>query len=280
MKLHNVSLEGEITVAQGSQHLEDDPLSPVPINPAYVDELFTLHFAHLHRYAEVRVKQLTAQAGREDGHLLEDCVQGALLAVWLQRSKFNPHLATFPTFGKSLLTWAVLDQYWEHKAVIRIPTGARKQVRTVYKRLKKHLHRNPSTEEVVQAIVSAPHGSSAMKDVDWQIVADTMSRPVLSLDASLSGEPHSESTVSALPDSGPTPEEEAERCERLEKLVWAMDQLPGDEKDLIKAHYGIGKAQGLSLRNLAVQKQSSRSEVHRQILRIQEQLQTLMGRCA
>lgn len=85
-------------------------------------------------------------------------------------------------------------------------------------------------------------------------------------------EPHDPSDLEALAAPGPTPEDEALRGERRERLLSAVWELPREDRDLVALVYGAGLSRRRIAELLETTPGAVRTRLHRLLRRLREEL--------
>jgi RNA polymerase primary sigma factor len=190
------------------------------------------------------LRLVVSQARRYQGHGLpmEDLVQEGMLGLIRAVEKFDWRRGfKFSTYGTLWIRQAIQRGLQNHGRTIRVPVHvAQRQVkvRKVESELNTKLGREPTDEEIAEA---------AKLSLDEVAELRELSRGLSSLDQPV-GDEGEASLGDLLASDRPEPVEEVARSDRDRRLGEVVDQLPDDERNVIRLRFGLAGAEPLTLR--------------------------------
>jgi RNA polymerase primary sigma factor len=187
------------------------------------------------RMINSNLRLVVSQARRYQGHGLEmgDLVQEGMLGLIRAVEKFDWRRGfKFSTYGTLWIRQAIQRGLQNHGRTIRVPVHvAQRQVkvRKIESELNTRLGREPTDEEVA-AVAELP--------LDEVTELRELSRGLTSLD-----QPVSEDGEVALGDllasERPEPNQEVETADRERRINAVVEQLPEDERNVIRLRFGL-----------------------------------------
>jgi RNA polymerase primary sigma factor len=187
------------------------------------------------RMINANLRLVVSQARRYQGHGLsmEDLVQEGMLGLIRAVEKFDWRRGfKFSTYGTLWIRQAIQRGLQNHGRTIRVPVHvAQRQVkvRKIESELGKKLSREPTDEEIAAVAELTPEEVGELRE---------LSRGLASLD-----QPVSEDGDTALGDllatERPGPTEEVAAADRDRRVNHLVDQLPEDERSVIRLRFGL-----------------------------------------
>ncbi len=187
------------------------------------------------RMINSNLRLVVSQARRYQGHglAMEDLVQEGMLGLMRAVEKFDWRRGfKFSTYGTLWIRQAIQRGLQNHGRTIRVPVHiAQRQVkvRKIESELNTKLSREPTDEEI-----------AAVAELPVEEVAELreLSRGLASLD-----QPVSEDGETALGDllasERPEPIEEVATTDRERRISAVVEQLPEDERNVIRLRFGL-----------------------------------------
>jgi RNA polymerase primary sigma factor len=196
------------------------------------------------RMINANLRLVVAQARRYQGHGLpmEDLVQEGMLGLIRAVEKFDWRKGfKFSTYGTLWIRQAIQRGLQNHGRTIRVPVHvAQRQVkvRKIESELNTRLGREPTDEEIAEA---------AELSVDEVAELRELSRGLASLDQPV-GEDGETALGDLLASERPEPIEEVAQVQREQQVGSAVQNLPEDERNVIRLRFGLAGVEPLSLR--------------------------------
>ncbi len=196
------------------------------------------------RMINANLRLVVAQARRYQGHGLpmEDLVQEGMLGLIRAVEKFDWRKGfKFSTYGTLWIRQAIQRGLQNHGRTIRVPVHvAQRQVkvRKIESELNTRLGREPTDEEVAEAAELSLDEVSELRE---------LSRGLTSLDQPV-GEDGETALGDLLASERPEPIEEVAEAQRDRQVNAEVDQLPADERNVIKLRFGLAGDEPRSLR--------------------------------
>jgi RNA polymerase primary sigma factor len=181
------------------------------------------------------LRLVVSQARRYQGHGLEmgDLVQEGMLGLIRAVEKFDWRRGfKFSTYGTLWIRQAIQRGLQNHGRTIRVPVHvAQRQVkvRKIEAELNTKLSREPTDEEI-----------AAVAELPVEEVAELreLSRGLTSLDQPV-GDDGETALGDLLASEQPSPTEEVEQSDRDNRLGSVVEQLPEDERNVIRLRFGL-----------------------------------------
>jgi RNA polymerase primary sigma factor len=190
------------------------------------------------------LRLVVSQARRYQGHGLDlgDLVQEGMLGLIRAVEKFDWRRGfKFSTYGTLWIRQAIQRGLQNHGRTIRVPVHvAQRQVkvRKIESELSTKLSREPTDEEIADA---------AELPVDEVVELRELNRSLTSLDQPVGED--GETSLGELLDGGqPEPVQELVDAERERQIGEVVDQLPEDERNVIRLRFGLGGDEPRTLR--------------------------------
>ncbi len=187
------------------------------------------------RMINANLRLVVSQARRYQGHGLpmEDLVQEGMFGLIRAVEKFDWRRGfKFSTYGTLWIRQAMQRGLQNHGRTIRVPVHvAQRQVkvRKIESELSTKLSRDPTDEEIAAA---------AEIPVDQVAELRELSRGLTSLDQPV-GEDGETALGDLLPSDHPEPVQSVADSERDERVNDVVDQLPDEERDVIRLRFGL-----------------------------------------
>jgi RNA polymerase primary sigma factor len=173
---------------------------------------------------------------------MEDLVQEGMLGLIRAVEKFDWRKGfKFSTYGTLWIRQAIQRGLQNHGRTIRVPVHvAQRQVkvRKIESELNTRLGREPTDEEIAEA---------AELSVDEVAELRELSRGLASLDQPV-GEDGETALGDLLASERPEPIEEVAQVQREQQVGTAVQNLPEDERNVIRLRFGLAGVEPLSLR--------------------------------
>jgi RNA polymerase primary sigma factor len=187
------------------------------------------------RMINSNLRLVVSQARRYQGHGLEmgDLVQEGMLGLIRAVEKFDWRRGfKFSTYGTLWIRQAIQRGLQNHGRTIRVPVHvAQRQVkvRKIEAELNTKLSREPTDEEI-----------AAVAELPVEEVAELreLSRGLTSLDQPV-GDDGETALGDLLASEQPSPTEEVEQSDRDNRLGSVVEQLPEDERNVIRLRFGL-----------------------------------------
>ncbi len=196
------------------------------------------------RMISANLRLVVSQARRYQGHGLpmEDLVQEGMLGLIRAVEKFDWRKGfKFSTYGTLWIRQAIQRGLQNHGRTIRVPVHvAQRQVkvRKIESELNTRLGREPTDEEIAAA---------AQLTVDEVSELRELGRGLASLDQPV-GEDGETALGDLLASERPEPIEEVAGSQRDQQVNAVVDQLPADERSVIRLRFGLTGDEPRSLR--------------------------------
>jgi RNA polymerase primary sigma factor len=201
------------------------------------------------RMISSNLRLVVSQARRYQGHglAMEDLVQEGMLGLIRAVEKFDWRRGfKFSTYGTLWIRQAIQRGLQNHGRTIRVPVHiAQRQVkvRKIESELNTKLAREPTDEEI-----------AAVAELPVEEVAEMreLSRGLTSLD-----QPVSDDGETALGDllasERPEPMEEVATADREQRINAVVEQLPEDERNVIRLRFGLSGDEPRTIRQTGTQ---------------------------
>ena len=196
------------------------------------------------RMINANLRLVVSQARRYQGHglAMEDLVQEGMLGLIRAVEKFDWRRGfKFSTYGTLWIRQAMQRGLQNHGRTIRVPVHvAQRQVkvRKIESELSTKLSREPTDEEI-----------AAVAELPVEEVAELreLSRGLTSLDQPV-GEDGETALGELLASERPEPTEEVAVADRNQQISVVVEQLPEDERNVIRLRFGLAGDEPRTLR--------------------------------
>jgi RNA polymerase primary sigma factor len=195
------------------------------------------------------LRLVVSQARRYQGHGLEmgDLVQEGMLGLIRAVEKFDWRRGfKFSTYGTLWIRQAIQRGLQNHGRTIRVPVHvAQRQVkvRKIESELSTKLSREPTDEEIAAV---------AELTVDDVIEMRELNRALTSLDQPV-GDDGETALGELLASDRPEPVEEIAEAQQEQQVNEVVEQLPEDERNVIRLRFGLSGQEPLTLRQTGSQ---------------------------